>query len=449
MREFQRVHRATPLLKFWTTILAVFAVIIANINSVGLKEIADFLRGEEVQLWWFAAGIGVFLLSCALVWGISGIWWRAMGFRLGDDEVELKHGVISTTVRSARYERIQSVDVVEPVIARIFRVAKVRIETAGGAGSTLEILYLRKPKAERVCAEVLARARGEDMEERPLTEPVHAALIPEIPIQRSLLAAVIHPASIVVLLSTVFGFVVPGGFGAVIPVFVGLLPWVWGIVDKSWRFTAEVDNDALNVTYGLADKRRQTIPLARIHAVKIAQPVLWRPFNWWSVIVSTAGYGMRDKQAGTSMLLPVGTREQALAMLCVLSPLTEQDVVTHAQPERATQPQYRSPKSAWWVSPIDQGQQAVTLLGERAVVTHSGRFGHRMSVIAPEHIQELSLQRGPIAQGLGLADVRFDLVPGPVQMSGKQLLLADAQQLLEVLRKRALPSIQNAISSRH
>lgn len=444
MNEYRHVHRATPLLKFWTAILALFAVLIANINSSGLKGIADFVRGGDVQWWWFAAAVGAFVVACALIWIVSGIWWRAMGFKLGEEEVEIKHGVISTNLRSARYERIQSVDVVEPVIARIFRVAKVRIETAGGAGSTLEILYLSKPEADAVRAEVVARVRGEVTEPE---RPAEAALIPPIPIERSLAAALIHPASLIVLVSIAFVFAVPGGFGAVIPVFAGLLPWVWGIVDKSWQFTATLDDDNLNVSYGLADKRKQTIPLRRIHAVKISQPLLWRPFKWWKITVSTAGYGANDKQAGTTSLLPVGSREQAIAMLCVLSPLTSDDVASRVQPELAVAPQFRSPRSARWVSPIDQSQQSVTLLDERAVVVHSGRFSHRMSVIDPSHIQELTLHRGPIAQWLGLADVRFDLVPGPVLMSGKQLVLEDAEALLATLRGRKLPPMTELTST--
>jgi putative membrane protein len=40
---------------------------------------------------------------------------------------------------------------------------------------------------------------------------------------------------------------------------------------------------------------------------------------------------------------------------------------------------------------------------------------------------------------LGLADVRLDLVPGPVRMHARQLTVADASALLDELRARTLP----------
>lgn len=438
MSEFRRVHRATPLLQFWTGILAIFAALVLNINASGLHWIERQLAGEGTS-WWLLVAVGAFVLVCALVWWASGLWWRHMGFRIGGEELAIKHGVISTHLRTARYDRIQAVDVVEPVIARIFGVAKVRIETAGGNNSALDIMYLSKPEAETVRNEVLARVHG------PVPEAsapiVNDALIPPIPIERTLLAAVLHP-SLVLTIPALLGMVfVPGGVAAFLPILVGLVPWAWGVIDKSWQFTAALDDDSLNVSYGLADKRRQTVPLDRIHAVRVSQPLLWRITGWWRVHVSVAGYGVGDKQAGTTLMLPVGTREQAVDMLCALSPLSRDDVTDSVPLEGALTPTYRSPASARWLTPVDQKQQAVTLLGSRAVVLHAGRFSRRLSVVAPAHIQELSLTRGPLAHIAGVANVRFDLVPGPVHMKAAELSLDDAQRLLTTLRARELPGL--------
>ena len=73
---------------------------------------------------------------------------------------------------------------------------------------------------------------------------------------------------------------------------VAALPAVWSVADRSWNFTATLDREVLHLSYGLADKRKQSIPLQRIHALRIRQPVLWRLCDWLIVEVSAArGYG--------------------------------------------------------------------------------------------------------------------------------------------------------------
>ncbi|MFV8381224.1 PH domain-containing protein [Corynebacterium hindlerae] len=439
MTDFRPVHRATPLLKFWTAILAFFAIAIANLNGSALLGISAFFTGEMQHLLWLLAAVAGFALLCAVVWWGSGLWWKAMGYRLDAEEVQVKHGVLSTNLRTARFDRIQAVDVVEPVIARIFRVAKVRIETAGGQGSALEILYLSKPEAERVRSEILSRISTTPLAE----EPQAAEFIPTIPIQHSIIAAALHPATVLLLIALPL-LVVPGAAGAALPLLAAAGPWLWNVVDSSWRFTGTLHDATLNVTYGLADKRKQTIPLGRIHGVKVVQPILWRRFGWWKVMISVAGYGAADKQSGTTTVLPVGSRELALKVAATLGPATGEELDGVVKPEAAERPQYRSPRRARWVSPIDWKQQAVTVLGERAVVIHAGRFSHRMSMVSFGHIQELSLVRGPIAQVLGIATLRLDMVPGPVMMSAQQLAVSDATELLDQLRLRKLPELYSS-----
>src|SRR5699024_4517357 len=94
-----------------------------------------------------AIAVGGFILLCLILWFVSGIWWRRLGFKLGEEEISLRRGVLSKSLRSARYDRPQAVDVRESLIAPIFRLAAVRVETAGGTSSWIEIGYLQKSDA--------------------------------------------------------------------------------------------------------------------------------------------------------------------------------------------------------------------------------------------------------------------------------------------------------------
>ena len=433
--SFRRVHRLTPLLHLWSVILALIAAFALNVNMEALSDIFAFITGEHrgEALRDTALALAGFIVVCAVVWLASGLWWRRMGYQLGAEELSLHRGLFSTQLRTARYDRTQAVDVVEPVIARLFRLAAVRVETAGGQSSVIEIAYLKKSDAEALRDDILARVHGaptsqteapaEGSAEEPAEEP---ALVPEIPIARSLIAAALRTSTLFLVGFLILVVVTRLPLSAALPILVGALPNAWNVLDSSWRYTARTDGEVLNITYGLADRRRQSIRLDRIHAVQITQPFLWRPLGWYEVRVSVAGYGASasGKASGSTRILPVGTLAQARQFL----------------PADAA-PTYASPVRAKWVSPLDYRQQTVALTGDYVIV-RNGRLNRRVKAIHTSHIQELTYRRGPISQALGLATVDLDLVQGPVRMAARNLTLADATALLTRLRSRQLPGLK-------
>ncbi|MDU1461851.1 MULTISPECIES: PH domain-containing protein [unclassified Corynebacterium] len=433
--SFRRVHRLTPLLRLWSVILALIAAFALNVNLAALRDIFAFITGEHrgEALRDTALALAGFIAVCAVVWLVSGLWWRRMGYRLGAEELSLRRGLLSVQLRTARYDRTQAVDVVEPVIARLFRLAAVRVETAGGQSSVIEIAYLKKADAEALRDDILARVHGAPISqtETPAEESAaelaeEPALVPEIPIARSLIAAALRTSTLFLVGFLIVVVVTRLPLSTALPILVGALPNAWNVLDSSWRYTARTDGEVLNITYGLADRRRQSIRLDRIHAVQITQPFLWRPLGWYEVRVSVAGYGASasGKASGSTRILPVGTLAQAQQFL----------------PADAA-PTYASPARAKWVSPLDYRQQTVALTGDYVIV-RNGRLNRRVKAIHTSHIQELTYRRGPISQALGLATVGLDLVQGPVRMDARNLTLADAAALLARLRSRQLPDFK-------
>ena len=433
--SFRRVHRLTPLLHLWSVILALIAAFALNVNMEALSDIFAFITGEHrgEALRDTALALAGFIVVCAVVWLASGLWWRRMGYQLGAEELSLHRGLFSTQLRTARYDRTQAVDVVEPVIARLFRLAAVRVETAGGQSSVIEIAYLKKADAEALRDDILARVHGAPIsqtgtpaEESAAELAEEPALVPEIPIARSLIAAALRTSTLFLVGFLIVVVVTRLPLSTALPILVGALPNVWNVLDSSWRYTARTDGEVLNITYGLADRRRQSIRLDRIHAVQITQPFLWRPLGWYEVRVSVAGYGASasGKASGSTRILPVGTLAQARQFL----------------PADAA-PTYASPARAKWISPLDYRQQTVALTGEYVIV-RNGRLNRRVKAIHTSHIQELTYRRGPISQALGLATVDLDLVQGPVRMAARNLTLADATALLARLRSRQLPGLK-------
>ena len=428
--DFRRVHRLTPLLRVWATVVALATIVVFNFATF----VANALRDQQVTALLIAQIAGGVLGVLALVFAVSQIWWARTGFRLGEDELELRRGVISTQVRSARYDRIQAVDVVEPFAPRLFGLAEVRVEAAGGSNSAIEIGYLTRHEAEAIRAEILHKIA-------PPEKPQGGYLVPPIPVARSLVGAALRLSTLFALSWSLLPTVTDFSVTVIVPVLVGFIPQIWRQIDQSWRYNATLDGDVLHLSYGLANRRTQAVPLDRIHAIGLSQPVLWRLFGWWTVTVNIAGYGREsNKASGTSRLLPVGSYEQALQLIEAISPLPRELIVS---------PDWdlKSPRRARVASPIDASGQALALtpigdFGDTTYATTShGLLSRRVEFVEVPHIQEVTLRIGPVQRALKVASVRFDLVPGPVRMTARDLELDEAWELVEALSARELPPV--------
>nr|WP_244960913.1 PH domain-containing protein [Pseudoclavibacter chungangensis] len=80
-------------------------------------------------------------------------------YRVTDDVVELREGLIRRRHRQARLDRIQSINVVRPALARLFGAVVLDIEGAGD-GTGIKLQYVRASEADELRAEILERASG-------------------------------------------------------------------------------------------------------------------------------------------------------------------------------------------------------------------------------------------------------------------------------------------------
>lgn len=446
--RWRRVHPATPLLRAWAALLTGAAAAVAQADPAGVAALRRWLAagpGWLAPAAVVAAALAALLLG-ALLWAVSLPWWRAMGFRVADGELRVASGVLRRRSRSARLNRVQAVDLVEPVLPRLLGLAAVRVETAGGADSVLVVRYLRRAEAAALRAELLGAAgaaEGAGAADRPGGAAAAAPdLVAPVPVARILAATALHGPGVAGILAGIAALATPAGLAAA-PVALAAVPALWATVDRGWRFTARIAGEEVVLGYGLAERRRRTIRRGRVHAVELDQPPLWRPAGWWRVRADVAGYGDRDDAAATT-LLPAGPPEAALAVLAALGGAPAAAAAAGLDPGRPAPGALRNPARAGWIAPLLHRRRAVALVpgaGEQpaAIALHRGLLHRRVAVVAPAQVQELTLRRGPAGAALGLAELRLDLVTGPVRMRARGLAAADAAALLALLRRRRLP----------
>ena len=275
--------------------------------------------------------LGIFgaIVLCGL--GISVLSWRMSSYSIDEDALHLRTGVLNRQQRQARLDRLQAVDVVQPLLARFIGLAELRIEVAGGKGSAVRLAYLRESDAQSLRRLLLARAAGLRVEhhEQAPEAPEHQVLAVPVPM---LIESLVRSVGTLVVLVGVAGLVAVsvwlqsvGFVVAVIPAMIGLVSVQWARFNNGFSFRVATSPDGLRLHHGLLQTTAQTVPPGRVQAVRLAQPLLWRGKDWWRVEVNVAGYGGGQPEGGQrgasdNLLLPVGSRADALAVLSLVLP---------------------------------------------------------------------------------------------------------------------------------
>ena len=85
-------------------------------------------------IWYGIAG-----LAGVVSIGASLIQWWFYRYRVSDRDITLRSGIVSKQERVIPFERIQSVNLEDAPLERMFQVVKVKVDTGAGGGSDSEI----------------------------------------------------------------------------------------------------------------------------------------------------------------------------------------------------------------------------------------------------------------------------------------------------------------------
>lgn len=283
-------------------------------------------RGTNWDLFYFYGSIGAVVLI--FVYGVLA--WYRFTYRIEQGELRIEYGLIVRKKRYIPFDRIQSLDLSEGILQRMFGLVKVKVETAGSGGMGLQdgeavLTAITKQDAEEIHNYLVSIKRDGLAEQR---EEAGDDILYKITMKELLMLASTSGGAGVVI-SAVLAFV--SQFEEFIPyeqifdrfehfvqsgvvfisivVFVGFLfAWiiaVFGTMLKYANFTVrKVDND-LVITRGLLEKRQFTIPLNRIQAVRISENLVRQPIGYASAYLESAGGSALDHESSKVIILPI------------------------------------------------------------------------------------------------------------------------------------------------
>jgi putative membrane protein len=417
---WRRLHPLSPIVRGGRGTIGIAIVLLPTI-----------LRGDRTPTEVFVQ-IGV--VGALVLLGV--VSWIVTRWKIEDDDVLIETGLIRR--RSLRFplSQLQSVDIVRPGLARVFRVAELRLRMGGSTGDTGRLAYLRDVEVEPLRAQLLALARGAAAAPAgtaPL-EPVAGSehVLTVVPTGRLIASILISDvglfAEAVTVALVVTAVLSPGAAEGIVRGglvwIIGIATLVWRRFNQEYRLTVSEGADGLHVRSGLIALTAETIRPGRVQAVRMLEPLLWRRFGWCRLEVDVAGH-QRSKGEGQAQrgrlrtMLPVGSR-------ALVDELLEQLV-----PERPVS-QSPPPRRARWKSPL-RYRMLRAGRNDDCVVTVSGRIRRVTCWVPLEKAQSFREVQGPVQRRLGLATVHVDTVGRGVRAALRDRDVGEAEQVLAEL----------------
>lgn len=523
---WRTLHPLTPILRGGLFIIVILGILIANLRDqvlnfffgrFGFGSDIEFGNGEipeeafesnevppDWELNFEETGIVpagwewiVFLGAAVLVLAIIGfaLWldWRMKTFRVTDEAVEARSGVLFRKHRRAPLDRVQGVNLQRPLLARITGLTMLEIATAGSDGK-VQLTYLAHADAKEIRAIILrgvARKRGRDVVQ-PLPGPVTSAEpLPEgepapstpgaaasqelsrrldefadldldpqgadgpsavvIPVPRLIGSTLLSWETLIPLVMFVavlfFGFTgTSWAFFTIIPLLVVAVGTWFSSFTKGMNFHISHSDQGVRVASGLLSTVTDTIPESRIHAVEVRQPIFWRPMGWWQIRITTAGLKLTEAgQSGAkNIMLPVGKLDDVRRVLDLIVPDHGLDGAEFTDALIGTAgPYLRSPNRATPVLLWGRRRNGLRLLTSHdtatpALVMRKGWLTRKLLIVPLERFQSIELTRGPMHLPLRLAALQCHTVLGPVTLKISGLDLDDAREAFDTVQGAVL-----------
>lgn len=392
-------------------------------------------------------------------------------YRIEGAEIITKQGIIERTERHIPLERVQEIRIEQDLLHRIFGVADVHVETAGGSGPEASLSVLSIAEAERLRRAVFGfeKSQGESAQPQEASQPV---VLCRLKLTELILAGLTsnHLVSAVVIVGGLLAFlddfvsdylseniaqriygitneVLARGAEAAVIASVVLFLFIMtvsvifsmvGSVVLFYGFALSLKGEDLHRQYGLLTQRSSSLPRRRIQVLEINEGILRRLFGLATLRADTAGSRpseSREKRVGRDVLLPVVRREEVDRLLPVFFPdidsgpaiwrLVSRKAVARGTVKGAIACVLLATAAIWtqenlaglWFLALLPAIYAVNVmryhnlgyvLGEHYFYTRRGWLSRSTHMVPIRNAQTIVIRRSLIDRSLGLATLLVD-----------------------------------------
>jgi putative membrane protein len=421
---------------------------------------------------WF---LGALVLGLAIGVPLAILAWRRFTYRVAGDRLEVRAGVLTSSLRTIPLGRIRGVDISAPFLHRLVGLVSVRVDdaTGGRRSSGLRLAAIRRGAAEDLRDAVLERRRSEPEETQAPAELARVStamlalggatslryllvpfaalaalfnLLDDLPGAERLIGAAEDraPTDPLLLALTAAAVVVVAAVVAA----VGS-----ALVDGGFRLTER--RGRLMAERGVIERRSVNIDRRRVRAFEVRESPVWRLIGLASVraVVGGVPEGSGDAK-GRTALLPVERRSRVWDLVRRLAPGVPEGLTPHpraARVRRLTRATALPAAGAIATGALGLAAPAIALAAATLVMAavavdrhrslghrlergwlglREGTFVRRHALIEPGSVVSYRISASPFQRRAGLCTLTAHLGQGAGSRRALDLAHADAVALL-------------------
>jgi len=366
-----------------------------------------------VDEWVAGIAIGLFLI------GVLGYWlsWRKRTYWINEEnELEVRSGVLFHRSRRLRISRLQSVDIVRPLITRLTGYSSVKVEVAGSGDSRVVLSFLKVKEADELRSVILGLAKNESVAPQPEGPEIQWAW--KVPNGRLVASLALTTSTYFLIIGAIVSVAIVlldpfGGTGLITLALTvgGAGITLIGGVTSLFNFSVGRSERGIAISHGLITTASYTVSPIRIQAVGLVQPIAWRPLGWYQITINVAGTDQSSQKSGPKVLIPVIHESNLSELFGELLPAWNLELDRNW---------IEASESTRWRFPWQARRLAVSL-DSGLFMARSGALTRRLGAVPHARIQSLRVTQGPWERRLGISRLHADSVPGPVSLSARGL----------------------------
>lgn len=326
LKEPHRLHPLTLLLRIGASIPPLLLILLPTFQNPSTENLFSVL---------IAVFYGVVALPAII------LQYVRFSYRITPKQIVIQKGVLKRQNRSIPIERVQNIQIERNLVARIFGVAKVHVETAGSSATEGSLEYVGLQDAHDIRQVVRsfqhqgAQEETVDGEDRDSdTTSLYSLSLPRVLLSGAFRFSLLYIA----LIFSAFQLVDPQTIvqrvlrtqgridqitetmaahpgvtilaTIVVAVFFG---WISGILihlTRYYNFELWLDGNKLRKRHGLFTVTEGTIPLHKVQVLILRTNPFMRAFGWYELAVQTVGMNVNEQ--GHRVIAPFAQFEQAL-----------------------------------------------------------------------------------------------------------------------------------------
>lgn len=324
----QKLHPISAVIYFFKALKDMIVPIIFIIVANGLNFTFDVkderFFSQMVPLLFMLLALIAFLAFGIIKWWTFKYWFE-------EQELRVQYGLFVKKKRFIPFDRIQTLNYKEGIFHRPFGLVLVAVETAGGSGKAeAEFTAITKAQAAQIEQE-MNKAKGKEVSEIDEEIVEQNVIFTMSPLEQvtlsttsggiglvifgvlTVLSQVVELLPIEWLMDGLYELIKYSLLFAVVIAFAGLIvAWIISIVwtmISYFDYKVMVQDDRLIISRGLIEKKRITVPLNRVQAVRIVENPLRQAMGFATVQIESAGgsggQGKNEGLTGSVKLFPL------------------------------------------------------------------------------------------------------------------------------------------------